>query len=236
MNKRAFCVFLVFILALFSFAACEKRSKYGVLIVDKQGMEHILVTDENGVTIQDKHGNLVEVMTDSKTKKPIPAPTQTVTDENGETVSVIQKEEYATNSITFPNLIEDEKKAENKYYSVTIPEGWTQDGANRIILSHTETGATVSIYDDMGENVASVLQEMENSRAKLGDAEYEFEQTDSKVGKLPATCVKYEIGNVIRKTYVLSVGTTVFQITCTVDAAKEQSVDFNSVLNSIVFK
>lgn len=229
-------MFLVFIITLFAFAACEKHSKYGVLIVDKQGMEHVLATDKNGVTIQDKHGNLVEVMTDSKSKKPIPAPTQTVTDESGETVSVIQKDEYATNSITFPNLIENEEMAENKYYSITIPEGWTQDGATRIILCHTETGATVSIYDDMGDSVASVLQKMEDSRAKLSNAEYEFEQTDSEVGEIPATCVSYKIGNVIRKTYVLSVGTTVFQITCTVDAAKEQSVDFNSVLNSIVFK
>ena len=237
MNKRFLCVFLVFIIAMFAFAACQKQSKYGILIVDEQGMEHVLATDENGVTIQDKRGNLVEVMTDSKSKKPVPAPTQTVTDENGEAVSVIQKDEYATNSITFPNIIENEEKAENRYYSVAIPEGWVQEGSNRIILRHTETDATVSFYDDMGDNVESVLEEMEKSRAKLSDdAEYEFNSTETKVGDTDAVLVSYRFGTVIRNTYVFAVKGTVFQITCTVDTDAEQQVDFDSVFNSIVFK
>lgn len=236
MNKRFFCVFLAFIVALFAFAACEKRSKYGVLIVDEQGMEHVLATDANGVTIQDKYGNLVEVMTDSKSKKPISAPTRSVTDENGEVVSVIDTGEYATNSITFPNLIQDEEKAENKYYSVMIPEGWIQEGNTLIMLRHTQTQALVCFYDDMGESVASVLEEMDSERAKLNVADYEFEQTDTKIGDHDATCISYKIGNVVRKTYVLSVWNTVFQISCTVEADKEQQVDFNSVLNSILFK
>ncbi|MBQ3149965.1 MAG: hypothetical protein IJB86_01825 [Clostridia bacterium] len=237
MNKRIFCIFLVFTVALFSFVACEKRSKYGVLIVDEQGMEHVLATDENGVTIQDRYGNLVEVMTDSKSKKPIDAPTQTVTDESGEVISVVHENEYATNSITFPTLMQNGNVAENKNYAVTIPEGWVQEGSTRVLLKHTETGATVSFYDDMGKSVAAVLEEMENSRAILGNnAEYEFEQTDVKIGDKDAVCVNYKIGNVVRKTYVLSVWNTVLQIACTVDADKEQLVDFDSVLNSIRFK
>ena len=235
MNKRVICLFLVFIIALFAFAACEKKSRYGVLIVDKQGMEHVLATDENGVTIQDKYGNLVEVMTDSKSKKPILAPTQSVTDENGEVVSVIGKDEYATNPITFPNMIQSKEKVENKYYSVTIPDGWVQEGEGRIILRHEETGALISFYDDMGKSVGSVLKSMEEDREKL-DAEYEFEQTDTKIGDTEATCISYKMGNVLRKTYVFSVFEVVYQITCTVDADKEQQVDFNSVFNSIVFK
>ncbi len=236
MNKRFFCIFLVFIMALCAFTACQKQSKYGILIVDEQGMEHVLATDENGVTIQDKRGNLVEVMTDSKSKKPVPAPTQTVTDESGEVVSVAHEDEYATNSITFPDIIQNEEKAETRYYTVAIPEGWVQEGSSRIILRHTQTNAMISFYDDMSGDVESILEKMEKSRAKLGDADYEFSSTETKIGEVNATCASYRFGNVVRNTYVFAVKGTVFQITCTVDTAMEQQVDFNSVFNSIVFK
>ena len=77
MNKKTCIAFLFFLACLTALTACTRSSRYGKVIVDSKGMEHILMTDANGVTVCDKFGNLVEVVTDSDSKKPIAAPTST---------------------------------------------------------------------------------------------------------------------------------------------------------------
>ena len=230
MNKKTCIAFLFFLACLTALTACTRSSRYGKVIVDSKGMEHILMTDANGVTVCDKFGNLVEVGTDSDSKKPIAAPT-----ENG-TLAEGQSGEYQTQSVTFPDVMENGDVLEQQYFSVTVPEGWENVGTGRIILRHTQTGAQVSFYPDLGTSLEDKLEQMDNDRAAL-DADFEYNETEATVDGFNAVCGTYEIGDIVRTVYVFKTDRDmVTEITCTVQKDSRDAVDFDSVLSAVHFK
>lgn len=230
MNKKSCVALLCFFCILASFSACAKRSPYGKVIVDSRGMEHIIMTDANGVTVCDKFGELVEVVTDSANKKPVTAPIESGTFAEG------QSGEYQTQSITFPDVVENGDVLEEKYYKVTVPDGWENVGTGRIILRHKATGAQVSVYPDMTGSVESKLEQMENDRAALS-VDMEYNEYETTVCGFKAVCCDHKIGEIHRLTYVFMTDRNMLtEIACTVKLENENAVDFQAVLSAIQFK
>lgn len=230
MCKKTIALFCVFLVVLAGFAACKKRSPYGAVIVDQQGMEHVIMTDANGVTVIDENGNLVEVMTNSADKKPIAAPT-----ENG-TVSPAQAGSYETHTVTFPGVVENGETVEDAFCSVTLPEGWEQIGNNYLILHHVETDAKVMLYTDIGGTATGAIRKLTEEVEAL-DPQGGYTQSDVDIGGITATRTQYELGEMTITVYLLVTGNgKVCRINCTVETDKRDAANVESLVQQIRFK
>ncbi len=230
MHKKTIALFCVFLTLLFVFAACKKRSPYGALIVDQQGMEHVIMTDANGVTVVDSEGNLVEIMTDSANKKPITVPT-----ENG-TADAVQLGKYETHPVTFPDIIESKNTVEDVCCKVTLPDAWEQIGNNYLILRHKETDACVTIHSDIGGTVTGTIDELNENLAKLS-LKGDYSQTDVTIDGVLVTRTQYEIGDMTLTSYLLlSKNGKVCRIDSTVETDKRDAADVDALVQEIHFK
>ena len=222
-----FCAVLV---PVFVFTACRHTSPYGQIVVDQQGMEHVIMTDANGVTVIDSVGDLVEIMTDSDSKKPIPAPT-----ENG-TAFAGQVGEYQTHAVTFPGIVKNGDRVENRDVILTVPDGWEQIGQGTLILRHKDTDARMTIYTDLGGTLTGALEEMDSTLARLS-GDFDIAETQIKVDGVDAYRTQYDLGEVTQVTYLLQTqDLEVCRINCTVPTDKLSVVDFDAVLQTVHFK
>ena len=231
MHKKTIVLFCVFLALLLTFAACKKHSAYGTLIVDEQGMEHVIMTDANGVTVIDGEGRLVEVMTDSNNKKPITLPT-----ENGTASDGGKHAEYETHPVTFPGAVENGNVVENVDCKVTLPDGWEQIGNGMLILHHTETDARIIIQSDIGGTVTGAIEKL-NSEIEVLAPEKGYEQTDVTIDGILVTRTQYELGNMTLTSYLLLTDRgTVSRISSTVETDKAAAANIDALVNSIEFK
>lgn len=230
MNKKAIVFFCIFLAALFVIAACKRTSPYGLVVTDREGMEHVVMTDANGVTVVDSLGNLVEIMTDSGNKKPIAAPT-----DNGTTYAG-QVGEYETHAITFPGIIQNGDQLEDKDCTLTLPEGWEQTGKSMMILKHKETGATISIYPNIDDSLTNALDRMEQGQAKMS-LDHDIKSSRKTIDGVSAYCMQYDLGEIQQINYLLQkeVG-KICRINCTVPTDQVSAVDLDAVLQTIHFK
>ena len=230
MCKKTIALFCVFLIVLAGFAACKKHSPYGVLIVDQMGMEHVIMTDANGVTVIDEDGNLIEVMTDSGNKKPIAVPT-----ENG-TVSPEQIGQYQTHAVTFPGIVENGETVEDAFCSVTLPEGWEQIGNNYLILCHTATDARVMIHSDIGGTVTAAIRQLTEEIEQL-DPKGGYTQEDIVIDGVTVTRTQYSLEGLTVISYLLVTGNgKVCRISCTVASDKLETSGVDALVRSIHFK
>lgn len=229
MHKKLIVLFCVFLVLLFAFAACKRHTKYGTFIVDQQGMEHIVMTDANGVTVVDADGNLVEIVTDSRSKKPIALPTQDGT-------AAAQGSEYQTHPVTFPGVVEDGEAVEDGFVSVTPPEGWEQVGTGILLLQHMATDARVQISTDVGGTVEEAVEQLTGQIETLAP-EGGYTQTDVTVDGLTATRTQYEISGMTVTSYLLMTENgKVCRINCTVETDKSDAANVEAVVQAIHFK
>ena len=230
MCKKTIALFCVFLLMLTGFAACKKHSPYGAVIVDQRGMEHVIMTDANGVTVIDNEGNLVEIMTDSSNKKPIAAPT-----ENG-TVSPLQLGSYETHAVTFPGIVENKNTVEDAFCSITLPEGWEQIGNNYLILHHTETDARVMINTDIGGSATKAIEQL-TAEIEALSPEGGYTQNDIEIDGITVTRIQYEMGGMTMTSYLLVTGNgKVCRLNSTVETAKRDAADVDALVQQIHFK
>lgn len=239
MNKKYTAVTALVFAALFVLASCEKRSRYGALITDEMGMTHVLLTDANGVTVQDGYGHLVEVVTDSDSKKPvvIPGRTVTVTGDGGKVVSEYEVlEAYQTQSISFPAFIENEDSVEVARYIMPKPKGWEMTGSGSIILKNTDTGAIIDTYEGGYESVEEGLEAIEEQRVKLTkEIPYNVEGNYKICGTEGVKC-HYDLGDTQRYLYLVMINDTVFRFGVTVKTEHDGKVDYEGILNGIKFR
>lgn len=229
MHKKMIVLFCVFLVLLFAFAACKKHSRYGALVVDQQGMEHVIMTDANGVTVMDKDGNLVEIMTDSGNKKPIKVPT-----ENG--TKAADAGDYQTHAVTFPGIVEDDEAVEDAFCTVSLPEGWEQIGSGTLLLLHKPTDARIQISTDIGGTATGAIETL-NSQIEALAPEGGYTQQDVLIDGLTATRTQYALGGMTVTSYLLiTENGKVCRINCTVDTAKYDSANADAVVQSIRFK
>lgn len=211
------------------FAACKKRSPYGAVVVDQQGMEHVIMTDANGVTVVNDAGDLVEIMTNSADKKPITHPAGTGT------TSADVNDQYETHAVTFPGIIEQGEKVEDAFCMVTLPAGWEQIGNNMLILRHKKTEAQVMIYTNIGGSVTEAVEELTENVKKLSPDGYT--QNDVVFEGVTATRTQYKLGELTMISYLLLSPTgKVDRVTCTVDTDKFDEADVDALVQTIRFK
>ncbi|MCR5484180.1 MAG: hypothetical protein K6F09_01180 [Clostridiales bacterium] len=239
LKKSSASAILLLFAALFVLAACEKKSsKYGVLYVDSIGMTHVLATDENGSTIQDANGNLVEILTDDKSKQPLTMTEVSATDEDGSEVSAEPKTKYQSSPLTFPHMITDKngKTVENRYYKMPIPDGWEQIGSVAIILRQKDTECQIEVQHVEYEDAEESLKEVEAVKEKLTDDELKFTKDTVKLCGTDAYKCVYDFNGNKRYIYILEKNGNVFNILCSAKSEYDKATDFESILNSIEFK
>lgn len=96
--KRSIAFLLALIMIIFTFTACGDT-----VIVDKEGNEHIAVTQKGGDPAQDKYGNLIEEVTNA----------------DGEKV---------TQPVSYPEIyVSDENTIQNAYFVIDVPRDWSYD-------------------------------------------------------------------------------------------------------------
>lgn len=230
MCKKTIALFCVFLILLAGFAACKKHSPYGVLVVDQMGMEHVIMTDANGVTVINDDGNLVEIMTDSGNKKPITVPT-----ENG-TVSPDQLGKYETHAVTFPGVVENGETVEDAVCSITLPDGWEQTGINSLILCHSETGARVTLNTDVDGTATAAIKKLTEEIEQLSP-EGGYTQNDVMIDGVTATRTQYSIGNLTVTTYLLVTNKgKVCRIACNVKTDQIEAANVDALVQQIHFK
>lgn len=230
MNKKAIALFCALLAPVFVLTACKHDSPYGKIIVDEEGMEHVIMTDAKGVTVVDSEGNLVEVVTDSDSKKPIAVPTVTGTAASG------QENEYQTHSVTFPAFVVDGTRAEDRSVSLSIPDGWEQVGENYLILQHKDTGARIMFYTDLEGSLTEALEEMDSTIAKAS-MDSDITGTQVQIDGIEANRTQYDLGDATHITYLLQpkIG-KLCRINCTVQTDRLSDVDFDAVLQTVHFK
>ena len=230
MHKKMIVLFCVFLILLFSFAACKKHSKYGTLVVDQMGMEHVIMTDANGVTMIDGDGNLIEIVTDSGNKKPIAVPTVDGTAAAG------QVGDYQTHPVTFPGVVENGESVEDAICQLTLPEGWEQTGSEMMLLYHAQTDARIQISTDIGGTATGAIETL-NSQIEALAPEGGYTQTDVKIDGLTATRTQYELGELTVISYLLvTENSKVCRINCMVKTAEFERANVDAVVQEIHFK
>lgn len=229
MHKKTIVLLCLFLTLLVAFAACKRHSRYGVLVVDEQGMEHVIMTDANGVTVINSDGNLVEIMTDSRNKKPIAVPTQ-----NGTTAANVGA--YQTHAVTFPGIVENGETVEDAVCQLTLPEGWEQVGTSTLLLHHTATDAQIQISSNIDGTLSDLVEKL-NGQIEAIAPQGGYTQTDMTLDGLPATRTQYALNGKTVVSYLLLTGNgKVCRINCMVDTDKYAAADTDKVVESIRFK
>ena len=230
MNKKAIVLFCAVLALVFAFTACRHTSPYGQIVVDQEGMEHVIMTDANGVTVVDSDGNLVEVVTDSDSKKPIAAAT-----ENGAAVSG-HSDEYQTHAVTFPGIVENGDRIEDQDVVLTMPDGWEQIGGNNLILRHKKTDARIMIYADLTGTLTGALEDMDDALARMS-LDNDITKTETTIDGVTAYRTQYDLNETTQITYLLQTEPgKVCRINCTVPTDKLADVDLDAVLQTVHFK
>ena len=233
MNKKAIAAFAAFLAALTLCASCGRQatSPYGKVIVDERGMEHVILTDAAGNEKIDSNGNLIEVVTDSDSKKPIPAPT-----EDG-TVAPRQEGEYETATVTATGVRQERKKLEDQYMTIEIPKGWESLDGSYMMLRQKSTGAQITIYPNIDGYVDSILEQHSGDREVLSEVDFDADSGEREVAGYTATYERMVVGDqAICNYYIWTERAMTHEISCMVAADLEDSVDFDTVLNTIQFK
>lgn len=234
MSKKYISAVALVFAFLFILASCGKGSRYGTLITDEKGMTHVLATDANGNTIQDGNGNLVEIITD-KNGKPVTVPEAYATNEDGSVVVSVEGGNYASQAITFPNVISNGKTVETADLVLPVPKGWEQTGTFSIILKHTDTGAMLDITNDVEDTVDNVVKGIEDMQSMI-TGEFKYDKQDTDISGYEAVKCHYDLGKTQRYIYVVSVNFNVYRFGCTVNTEDESKIDFEAIINNVQFR
>ena len=191
-------------------------------------MEHVIMTDANGVTVMDSDGNLVEIVTDSRNNKPITLPTQ-----DGKSAA---KGDYQTHPVTFPGIVENDVVVEDAFCQLTLPEGWAQVGQNMLILQNPSLNASIQISTDIGGTATGAIEKLTGQIESLAP-EGGYTQEDVKIDGLVATRTQYRIGVMTVTSYLLvTENGKVCRIDSTVETATYDSANVDEIVQSIRFK
>jgi len=238
-GKKGTCAVALLFAVIFVLAACEKKSRYGVYIVDTVGMTHVLATDKKGETMQDKYGNLIEVATDSVKQKPMTYPDDVyVTGENGEVVESRNAGDNMTYTIPFPEMIALEDSVETADFVMPIPKGWEQNGTGFPQITHLKTG---TVLQGLGcqkyKSIEEALERYEEVR-EMFSTEIEIDCTidEIELGGKPFTKVTYDLGGPHTVNYLYDAGGRVYEFRATYAEGNFEKVDVESIISKIKYR
>ena len=166
--KKYFALILSVIIILTCFTACKPKIKNGAVVENGAGNDIAIITSPDGGIVRDGAGNLIVLVTDENGRN--------VKDENGE---------YKTNAVNMDHAIVMGTRVEAKYYSVEIPNGWSnaktlndlsikKDGTDEsLVITVKSSSATqemekiVPIIDNAKNMYANTV--VENSTIEIND-------------------------------------------------------------------
>ena len=138
--KKYFALIISLIVILTCFTACKPKIKNGAVVENGVGQQIAVITSPDGGIVRDDAGNLVVLVTDHNGRN--------VKDENGE---------YQTKAIAMEHAIIIGRRVETLYYSVEIPDGWSDAKTlNDLAIIKDGTDESINITRKEG----SVVEEM----------------------------------------------------------------------------
>lgn len=167
--KKYFALIISLIVILTCFTACKPKVKNGALVENGLGEQIAIVTSPDGGIVRDDAGNLVVLVTDHNGRN--------VKGENGE---------YETRAIAMEHALIIGRRVETEYYSVEIPEGWsdaktlndlsiTKDGTDESLVITKKNGSipeelakVVPIFDNAKKMYSNVISENTTIEIKDG--------------------------------------------------------------------
>lgn len=149
--KKYFALIISLIVILTCFTACKPKIKNGAVVENGAGHQIAIVTSPEGGIVRDDAGNIVVLVTDRNGKN--------VKDENGE---------YQTNAIAMEHAIVIGRRVETEYYSVEIPDGWSNAKTlNDLSITKDGTDESLKITKKEGSvssEAAKILPLFENAK------------------------------------------------------------------------
>jgi len=213
MRKKTIVFFIVFVLMLCIFAACKKDEVNGIVIVDNNGTTRVLATNDNGETMTDDAGNLIVVVTDAEGKS-------------------------ETQRVAPPAYYADGDTIQTLKYSLTVPKGWSYKSVgNNLKLTNTDTNSELNLVTMEGKTLEDAIASADQTM-ELFKKEGTVEVSQTVICGVDAT--KYTItkadssGTVIF--YIFEKNGTVYSFYSVVVQAYKDSIDFETIINSIKFK
>lgn len=209
---KIFTLFVVFVLMLGVFGACKRATK-GIVITDNEGKTRVLATNDKGETMTDEAGNLIILVT-----------------------GLDGKEE--TQRVAMPDSYVSGKTIETKKYTVVIPKGWEQDtGLGDVKLIHKKTDGEINLVTMDGKTLEYAIDEAEQFMMSIENEGGTVETTAATICEVEAKKYVARAGNGNPITfYIFEKNGTVYSFYTAVAEEHKDSVDFEAVINSIVFK
>lgn len=214
-KKTYIALFVIFVLMLGLFGACKKAGK-GIIVTDSEGKTRVLATNEKGETMTDEANNIVILVT-----------------------GLDGKEE--TQRVAMPDYYVSGSTIETKTYTVKVPKGWEQgNGISDITLVHKSTNAEINLFKMDGKTLEYANIEAEllmNAMRKEGDTVETTQVTIYGVEGTKYTATRAEESKTTATSfYIFEKNESVYSFYTIVDDKDKDRVDFEAIINAIVFK
>lgn len=211
-KRKTVAFFIIFVLMLGLFGACKKATK-GIVITDNEGKTRVLATNKEGETMTDDAGNLIIMATGL----------------DGE---------QETQRVAMPDYYVSGKTIETKNYTVHIPKGWEQDtGLGDVKLVHQKTQSEINLVTMKDKTLESAIESAELFIEPIEEQGGTVETTKTTIYGVEAT--KYVMANVDTGTitfYIFEKDENVYSFYTVTTQEDKDHVDFETIMNSIVFK
>jgi len=235
MNKKYIAIILATLTLTTTFAACTKKYDDERVLTDREENVHILATDEEGNTIQDADGHIIEVVTDENGKE--------VTDENGKQV---------TQPVTYPDILEAYGYVEDQYVKIKPEEGWKQTGTQTITMDYEKYGAQYVLdvvenktVEDVAKGYKSMAEQMKKADA-YKESEFSSKEVEINGIKMTKITITYTIDkkylsegdpeSQIMYFYLHTKGEKTYNFQGTILPQYKDKVDFDKIIASVKYK
>ncbi len=239
MEKRVIALVIAVLIIASTFVACAKRSKYGKIYVDYDGVTHVLATDENGETVRGEDGNLYEVQFQY----------EDATDTEG-TVLLDEGGEWLTTEYEFPKYIVV-KEAKFKYFPILfhnkyvqnsvlklpLPDGFEQISKRAFHIENEESGCWLECSADDYKSLDEAYLKAKEVLPVYVEAGSQIEDGYVTIcGEKAYRCIiTNDEDNIILTTYYFEKNDHLirFQTLLKTDYADE--IDFEAIINTAIF-
>ena len=211
-NSKIVTLFVIFVLIFGVFGACKKSTK-GIVITDNEGKTRVLATNDKDETMTDDAGNLIIL----------------VTGLDGE---------EETQRVAMPDYYVEGRTIQTKNYTVVIPKGWEQGaGVSDVRLVHTKTQGEINLVTLNGKTLQDAIDSAESLMEpieKEGGTVQTGKATICAVEAFTYTVAKADTGTIIF--YIFEKNGVAYSFYTAATNEDKGSVDFQTIINSIVFK
>lgn len=211
-KKNYIALFLILALMLGLLGACKKSVK-GIVITDNEGKTRVLATNEKGETMTDEAGNIIIVVTDVDGKA-------------------------ETNRVAMPDSYISGDTIQTKTYTLVIPKGWEKaEGLGEVSLKHKKTESEIIFVKMDDKPLEYAIDSMEQFVEPIKEQGGTMDITQTTIyGVEVAQYTMSADDKNITTFYIFEKNGVVYSFYTTSTKEDKDNVDFEAVLNSVVFK